>query len=41
VVIGRTAYLPPDFIKKYDITVTPLRLIWGEEAFCDGVVILP
>ena len=41
VVTDSTAYLPSDLLKKYNITVTPLSLIWGNETFYDGVDILP
>jgi len=41
VVTDSTAYLPPDLVEKYNITVTPLELIWGDETFHDGVDILP
>jgi DegV family protein with EDD domain len=41
VVTDSTAYLPPDLLEKYSITVTPQVIIWGEETFRDGVDILP
>jgi DegV family protein with EDD domain len=41
VVTDSTAYLPPDLLKSYNITVAPLSLIWGNETFYDGVDILP
>lgn len=41
VVTDSTAYLPPDLVKKHNITVAPLILIWGEETFRDGVDIMP
>jgi len=41
VVTDSTAYLPPDLVEKYSITVTPQVLIWGDETFLDGVDILP
>ncbi|MGD0707992.1 MAG: DegV family protein [Anaerolineaceae bacterium] len=41
VVTDSTAYLPPDLLEKYNITVSPLQLIWGNETFYDGVDILP
>ena len=41
VVTDSSAYLPPDLLKKYNITVTPQGLIWGDETFLDGVDILP
>lgn len=40
-VTDSTAYIPDDVLKKYQITVTPLVLVWGEETFRDGVDILP
>jgi fatty acid-binding protein DegV len=41
VVTDRTVYLLLDLLEKYTITVTPLDLFWGDETFCNGVVILP
>ncbi len=41
IVTDSTAYIPDDLLKKYDITVAPQVLIWGEETFRDGVDILP
>jgi len=41
VVTDSSAYLPPDLLEKYNITVTPQVLIWGDETFLDGVDILP
>lgn len=40
-VTDSTAYIPPDLIQKYGLTVTPQVLIWGEETFEDGVDIQP
>ncbi len=40
-VTDSTAYLPEELIKKFNITVTPQVLIWGEETFHDGIDILP
>ncbi|MBN1303225.1 MAG: DegV family protein [Anaerolineales bacterium] len=40
-VTDSTAYIPKDYIKQYNITVTPLVLIWGDETFEDGVDIQP
>ncbi len=37
VVTDSTTYLPPDLIKKYNISIAPQVLIWGEETFKDGV----
>jgi len=41
IVTDSTAYIPDDLLKKYNITVTPQIVIWGEESFRDGVDILP
>ena len=41
VVTDSSAYLPPDLLEKYNITVTPQVLIWGDETFLDGIDILP
>jgi DegV family protein with EDD domain len=41
IVTDSTAYIPSDLIQKYDLTVTPQVLIWGEETFRDGVDIQP
>ncbi len=41
VVTDSSAYLPPDILEKYNITVAPQVLIWGDETFLDGVDILP
>lgn len=40
-VTDSTAYIPDDLLKKYDITVAPQIVIWGEESYRDGVDILP
>ena len=40
-VTDSTAYIPDDLIEKYKITVTPLILVWGDQAFRDGVDIQP
>jgi DegV family protein with EDD domain len=40
-VTDSTAYIPAEFVKKYNITVTPQVLIWGEQTFQDGVDIMP
>jgi DegV family protein with EDD domain len=37
VVTDSTAYIPAEYIKKYNIAVAPLVLIWGDETFHDGV----
>lgn len=41
IVIDSTAYLPQDYLKKYNITVVPLSVIWGNEVYRDGVDMLP
>ncbi len=41
IVTDSTAYLPEEFITRYQISVIPLQLIWGEETFRDGVDIQP
>ena len=41
IVTDSTAYIPSDLIRKYNLTVTPQVLIWGEETFRDGVDIQP
>jgi DegV family protein with EDD domain len=41
IVTDSTAFLPADLVKKYDITVTPLIVIWEEKNFQDGVDIQP
>ena len=40
-VTDSTAYIPQEFIQKYNLTVAPQVLIWGEETFQDGVDIQP
>lgn len=41
VVTDSLAYIPPDLVKKHNITVAPQVLIWGDETFQDGVDIQP
>ncbi len=41
IVTDSTAYIPPDLVEKYQITVAPQVLIWGEETLRDGVDISP
>lgn len=41
IVTDSTAYLPEDLISKYEITVIPLVVIWGEETLLDNVDIGP
>ena len=36
-----TAYLPEECLKQYNISVTPLSVIWGDQVYLDGVDILP
>ena len=36
-----TAYLPKECLQQYDISVTPLSVIWGDQVYLDGVDILP
>jgi len=40
-VTDSTSYIPPELVQRYQITVAPLVLIWGSEAFEDGVDIQP
>jgi len=41
IVTDSTAYLPPELVQKYNLTITPLVVIWGEETLEDGVDIQP
>jgi DegV family protein with EDD domain len=41
IVTDSTAYIPQDLTKKYNITVAPQVLIWGEETLLDGIDIKP
>ena len=41
IVTYSTAYLPQECLKQYNISVTPLSVIWGDEVCRDGVDILP
>lgn len=41
IVTDSTAYLPQECIKQYNISVTPLSVIWGDEVHQDGVDIRP
>lgn len=41
IVTDSTAYIPQDLVEKYNISVAPQVLIWGEETFEDGVDIQP
>jgi DegV family protein with EDD domain len=40
-VTDSTAYIPSELVQKYNLTITPQVLIWGEETFQDGVDIQP
>jgi DegV family protein with EDD domain len=40
-VTDSTAYIPEDLIQKYQITVAPQVLIWGEQTYLDGIDIQP
>ncbi len=41
IVTDSTAYLPPEIVEEYQITVIPQVLIWGEETLLDGIDIQP
>jgi DegV family protein with EDD domain len=41
IITDSTCYLPTEYVKKYNISVAPQVLIWGEETFQDGVDIQP
>ncbi|WKZ38066.1 MAG: DegV family protein [Anaerolineales bacterium] len=41
IVTDSTSFLPEAYVRKYNITVAPQVLIWGEETFRDGVDIQP
>lgn len=41
VVTDSTAYIPGDLVEKYNISVAPQVLIWGEKIYQDGVDITP
>jgi DegV family protein with EDD domain len=40
-VTDSTTYLPPELAKKYNISVAPQVLIWGDQTYRDGVDIQP
>ena len=40
-VTDSTAYCPDEFVKKYNITVVPLKLHWDEDVYKDNVDITP
>jgi DegV family protein with EDD domain len=41
IVTDSTAYLPPEILQQYNIFITPLSVIWGNDVYRDGVDILP
>ena len=41
IVTDSTAYLPPDLVEKYEISVAPQVVIWGDKTYEDGVDIQP
>lgn len=41
IVTDSTAYLSPDLVSAYNITVVPLVVIWGNETFRDNIDITP
>jgi DegV family protein with EDD domain len=41
VVTDSTSYIPKEYLEKYNITLLPQILVWGEETFEDGVDMLP
>ncbi len=41
IVTDSTAYLPVEYLQKYNITVVPLAVIWGNQTYEDGVNIQP
>jgi DegV family protein with EDD domain len=36
-VTDSTTYMPPELVKKYNISVAPQMLIWGDQTYRDGV----
>src|ERR1041384_2794921 len=36
-VTDSTTYMPPELVKKYNISVAPQVIIWGDETYKDGV----
>ena len=40
-VTDSTTYLPPELAQKYNISVAPQVLIWGDQTYLDGVDIQP
>jgi DegV family protein with EDD domain len=41
IVTDSTAYLPQEILNEYNISITPLSVIWGEEVYRDGVDLAP
>jgi len=41
IVTDSTAYIPTEYVKQYNLSITPQVLIWGEEMFRDGVDMQP
>jgi DegV family protein with EDD domain len=41
IVTDSTACLPEDYTRKYNITVTPLSVIWGDDVYRDGLDLSP
>lgn len=41
IVTDSTAALPEEYVKRYDITVVPLKVAFGDEVYRDGVDITP
>lgn len=41
IVTDSTAYLPHKIVETFNIAITPLSVIWGEDVYRDGVDILP
>ncbi len=40
-VTDSTTYLPPELAKKYNVSIAPQVLIWGDQTYQDGVDIQP
>ncbi len=41
IVTDSTAYLPENLIEKYQISIVPMELIWGDKTYLDGIDIQP
>jgi DegV family protein with EDD domain len=41
IITDSTAYIPDELLKKYNIAVVPLILIWGDKTYEDGVDMVP